>query len=53
VHAFFVVVKALNLSKWWQAIDSLDNQLCSDIQIKAYADIAFSLKVSVMRISKF
>lgn len=50
VHAFFVVIKALNLSKWWQTIDSLDNQLCSDIQIKAYADIAFSLKVSVMRI---
>ncbi|MBX3486859.1 MAG: NAD-glutamate dehydrogenase [Candidatus Paracaedibacteraceae bacterium] len=50
VHAFFVAVRSLGLEAWWRDIDSLDDILRTDLQIQAYADIAFSLKIAVMRI---
>lgn len=50
VHAFFLAVRSLGLEHWWREIDSLDDALLPNLQIQAYTDIAFTLKVAVMRI---
>jgi glutamate dehydrogenase len=50
VHAFFIAAEALELNKWWDDIDQIDDLMCADLQNKAYERISFILKMAVMRI---
>lgn len=50
VHAFFVTAEVLDLERWWSQIDKLDNRLLTEIQTKAYTQIASLLRISVLRL---